>query len=573
MGTHRHLTWTALAVMVALAQWATAQPVIELTALPSTVRVGVTQPLVGTDKAELACARNEVEAFQVVATAEGGRLQGLTVAMSPLKNADGAAIPVENVTVFREAFVPVRYSGRRATLPTGLYPDPLVPLVNPYTGEPLENPKWDGKKLLGGLFGGSRFDVWDGQQHPFWVDVAVPKNAAPGMYSGTFTVSASGAESVAIPVQLEVWDFALPDGPTHENHFGGFERVGTYLGLDHGSDAYLQIEDRFMAMMAEHRINPPLPKRLHPPVGEDGTVTFDDALDAAFTAFVDTHHLTNIDVPRAPFGDILGEGRSKATNYYRAWYAYLEKKGWEKGAYLYMLDEPNDPDAYEKVRQLGALVKEAEPRLRRVVVEQPYTQNPEWGTLDEAIDIWCPLFGFVHEPSVKRVQAAGDEVWSYTALVQTAPPYNPDYEAVKNDEPPFWELDFPVTSYRVSTWLNRRYGITGLLYWSACYWGSPDRNPWYDPGFRVTFNGEGSLFYPGRDAGIDGPVGSIRLKNLREGMEDYEYFSLLEELGGKDVVEETVRTAVPTWGSWDQDPYRLLELRRRLAEEIVKRKG
>lgn len=400
----------------------------------------------------------------------------------------------------------------------------------------------------------------------------MPRETAPGVYAGLFTVHASN-ERAQIPVELTVWDFALPEGPTHENHFGGIERVAAYHKVEPGSDAFHQIEDRYIAMMAEHRINPPLPRRLWPEVADDGAAIFDEPTDAAITEFVNRYHVTNIDVPRAPFGDMLGADRDKALRFYRSWYAYLEQKGWARRAYLYMLDEPNDPEAYEQVRRLGALVNEAAPGLRRLVVEQPYTQDPAWGVLDGAIDIWCPLFGFVHEPSVQRVIAQDDEAWSYTALVQTAPPYHPEYETVKGDKPPFWQIDYPVTSYRIAPWLNRRYGITGLLYWSAVYWGSPDRNPWDDPGFRIRWNGEGALVYPGTDAGIDGPISSIRLKNLRDGMEDYEYFVLLESRGGRDILDEIVRAAVPTWGSWEQEPYRLLELRARLAEEIVKRQG
>ena len=54
-------------------------------------------------------------------------------------------------------------------------------------------------------------------------------------------------------------------------------------------------------------------------------------------------------------------------------------------------------------------------------------------------------------------------------------------------------------------------------------------------------------------------------------MEDYEYFAILEKLGGTNLVEKIVQTAVPAWGTWKQDPYSLLELRRRLADEIVQR--
>ena len=292
--------------------------------------------------------------------------------------------------------------------------------------------------------------------------------------------------------------------------------------------------------------------------------------------------MTNIEVPRAPFPDMLGENQSKAAAFYRSWYDYLERKGWEKGAYLYMFDEPLRPDDYEKIRRLGAFVGKVEPRLRRLVVEQPYPRHPNSGVLDGSLDIWCPLFGYIDEASIQRVKQAGDEVWTYTALVQSIPKFHPNYKsykpdkppyhkAVNVDRPPYWEIDFSLLSYRIAPWLSYRYGITGLLYWSTCYWGNSNRNPWDNPTHGDHWNGEGMLFYPGTEAGIDGPVASVRLKNLRDGMEDYEYFVLLKERGGEEVAEEIVKNAVPTWGSWDQDGNRLLEQRRRLAREIIRR--
>ncbi len=542
---------------------------IELDAISPAARVRPEGIVDGDAAASIAAARGEYESFQVVVTARDGNLQKLNADVSPMQNAEGEESPGITVTVYREAFIPVRHSAPRATEAPGLIPDALVPFVNPYTGETIPEPKWSGSDQVGPRFGASQFEVWQDQHQPLWVDVWVPRDAEPGLYSATLTVK-SGDIAAEMPITLEVWDFALPEGPTHENHFGGFGGVAGYLGLDPKSDEFLQIEARYDEMMANHRLNPPVPSNVHPDVSDDGTADFSPDVDEALTAFVQRYHVTNIDIPRAPFGDITGANREKAINFYRSWYAYLASKGWADRSYLYMLDEPNDAEAYERVRALGAVVKEAEPRLRKLVVEQPYTQDPAWGTLDDAIDIWCPLFGFIDEASVDRVIAQGDDVWSYTALVQTAPPYHPMYERVKDDLPPFWELDFPVLSYRIAPWLNRRYHITGLLYWSSVYWGSPDRDPWDDPGFRIRWNGEGALFYPGTDAGIDGPIASIRLKNLRDGMEDYEYFAILDEKGLSEEVNLCVGEAVPTWGTWAQDPARLEELRHRLAATIVR---
>jgi hypothetical protein len=42
-------------------------------------------------------------------------------------------------------------------------------------------------------------------------------------------------------------------------------------------------------------------------------------------------------------------------------------------------------------------------------------------------------------------------------------------------------------------------------------------------------NGEGFLFYPGKKYGIDGPLGSMRLEAIRDGMEEYEIFYSIKQ--------------------------------------------
>ncbi len=557
---------------------------IHLEALHSSVHVNLTGSVTGSEAVSISCAKNEVESFQVVVKAQHGRLHKVDASISSLKTKDGEILQPGCVELFSGAFIPVRIPDPRSDMKPGMWSDALVPLKNPYTGEPVQGPKWSKQGFKGERFRGRYFDVWESQQQPLWVDVRVPKDAAPGVYTGRFTVWAENADSVNIPVKIEVWDFVLPDGPTLANHFGGFRRTASFFGLEADSDEFLQIEDRFIEMMAAHRIDPQIPERLNPTVGEDGRVSFDEDIDKRISAFVEKYHLTNIEVPKAPFPDMLGVNRSKAATFYRSWYAYLKKKGWEENAYLYMFDETLKPEDYEKVRQLGAFVGEVEPNLRRLVIESPYPRHPNSGTLDGSLDIWCSLFGYIDEASIKRVQKNGDEVWLYTALVQSIPKFHPNYktfkvdkppynEAVGVERPPYWEIDFPLLSYRIAPWLNYRYGTTGLLYWSTCYWGSsPPRNPWDNPTHGDHWNGEGMLFYPGTDAGINGPIASVRLKNLRDGMEDYEYFILLEKCGGEAIIEEIVKNAVPTWGSWDQDTDRLLERRRKIASEILRLK-
>ena len=54
-------------------------------------------------------------------------------------------------------------------------------------------------------------------------------------------------------------------------------------------------------------------------------------------------------------------------------------------------------------------------------------------------------------------------------------------------------------------------------------WEIPDRS------YTGDINGDGWLVYPGRKYGVDGPIGTVRLDMLRDGLEEYEYLKLLDE--------------------------------------------
>ena len=114
--------------------------------------------------------------------------------------------------------------------------------------------------------------------------------------------------------------------------------------------------------------------------------------------------------------------------------------------------------------------------------------------------------------------------------------------------------------------------MTGLLYWTTVYWEQV-KDSWLDQlTYRGRYNGEGSLFYPGADAGFAGPVTSIRLKNIREGMEDYEYFKILEDLGDREFVDAKVREISQTWFEWEKNPDKLYQVREEIAKRIEEMK-
>ena len=563
---------------------------MRLTALNSMERIGQNQKPQGQSKVEIKSAKNEVESFQVVVTALKENIKVVKVEISDLIGKNGAKIGKDNIKLFRAEYVRVRRSTRRAELGPGLYPDPLVPFINPLTGKPIEPRRQFSKRwgepvtTVGHEMYAVPFELFKGQNQPVWVDVYIPKNVPAGVYNGKVTVTAAGNISAQIPVTLTVWDFTLPDGPTHKNHFGGFYNISRYFDVKRNSEEFKQIEIRYCQAMADNRINPPIPRRFLPEVKSDGSLNIIPERHKALKEFMDKLHVTDFEIPRAPFFSLPRStsnddykrvppaAREKAKRYYRQYYDYLKENGWEKRAYIYMLDEPNLRENYEQVLVLGQLVHEAVPELKCLVVEQTYLQNPSWPDIDPAVDIWCPLWSFIDAKTINEKIAHGDEVWSYTALVQRAPRYHPEYDKVKGLDPPYWHIDRPLTVYRVPTWINRRYNITGLLYWTTI---TTVIEPWLNPAFShygIHFNGGGFLFYPGIPCGIDGPITSMRLKNLRDGMEDYEYFAILEKLAGKDSVEKIVNIVAPNWWNFSKEPGKYLSAREKLAEEIMKRK-
>ena len=532
------------------------------------------------DVIEIAAARNEVEPFQVIVSALSRKLEGVTAWVSDLEDGKGSKIDRSQITLYRQQYVYIRTPSPYSTEPPGWWPDALVPFINPINGRsvpPMQFTREEvgGKvthRLTGARFLGSPFDVWPEKNQPLWIDVAVPKEAPSGHYTGRFTVSIPALGESHLPVKLTVWNFTLPDGPPIATHFGSLDGIAEKHGVDRTSSAFMTLQARYAQAMAEHRIDPPIPESLRPPIRSDGSIDWKKSHEA-LKRYINSYNIRSIQIPTFRFSDPAKSSRRNFIHYLQSYYDYLKSQDWDKGAYYYPLDEPNSKEAYDQVRTYAQLVHEANPKIRLLCTEQPYTQDPAWGDLRDAVDIWCPLFAFFEEESARAAREREGDIWTYTALCQKAPPYHPQFAQISGQATPFWQIDFPALNYRIPLWIMRRYGIKGLLYWSAVYWDGPDRDVWTDPAFRNRYNGEGFLFYPGTEAGIQGPVPSIRLKVLREGLEDYAYFTLLEKLGDGSFVSQEVSKIGSSWWKWDEAPEHLYQVRAELATRIMEKQA
>ena len=212
---------------------------------------------------------------------------------------------------------------------------------------------------------------------------------------------------------------------------------------------------------------------------------------------------------------------------------HLERRGWLGRAYTYVIDE-----TYRGVKELTRLIHEGHPGIRTML-----TCTPEEGYPD--VDIWCVRLNNLDDETARRFRDRGKEIWLYVAS-----PTRPFPTII---------LDSPSIETRIIPWICRRAGATGLVYWCVNYWHLAD--PMEDPMTWPDQNGNGSLYYPHPS----GPVGSIRLEALRDGMEDYEYLRMAaEKKAGREMEERIAAVAASAW-EYSREPGRLLRTREALG--------
>ena len=232
---------------------------------------------------------------------------------------------------------------------------------------------------------------------------------------------------------------------------------------------------------------------------------------------------------------------------------HLSAKGWLPYFYTYLFDEPVARD-YPHVNDLLSQVKLAGPgALKNMMTARSFPPELPF------VDIWCPEL-YSYRPELSAAEQKKDrEVWWYIAF------------STRHPLPNIW-LDYPALDCRIWPWLSWKHDIDGMLYWSITHW---PKNPWETGEMFSRANGDGSVLYPGTDGK---PVDSIRWECLRDGMEDYEVFCLLEaathELADKQpsltaaikrlcAIDDSVAAA---FNKYNPNPSALLNARRQMSE-------
>ncbi len=518
--------------------------------------------------ARIEAARNEFEPFQLVLSSAAADIRGVDVEASELRGPAGSVIPARNVAVYLEEFVRLQ-NASSVDKTSGEWPDPLVPRVDGYAGEKRN---------------AFPFVLRRGRNQPVWIEVYVPRSARPGAYRGTLAIRVEGSPDLTVPLELTVWDFELPSTASLRTAFGfsGVTALRKHRGSYTSDQELYSLSREYAKAALLHRLSTYGGTMAAPPASRSG-----DGLRVDWTAY---------DRYEGPFldGTVLGDGDplpgAKVTSvdmriwgqtedqqvlYWREWVRHFKEKGWSDRLYFYLWDEP-PPDAIPRVLAKGKLVRQADPGIRNLLT-MPYDAR-----LAGVVDIWSPLINcFDSKPGfpeycarcVPRAEYApllqrGKSLWWYQSCASHS------CTSVKSDYFrgwPSYTIDAAAVSNRVMQWITWAYGVTGNLYYNVNESYAQPGDPWQNV-YLHGGNGDGSLVYPGKPERIGGttdiPIESIRLKLIREGMEDYEYLAALAASGERRLADESAARIVRKAYDWEHDPRVLYSVRHGIGERL-----
>ncbi len=491
---------------------------------PGLVGVGQTDAPGTVCSISLSGARGETVDTQVIVQAPADGLTNANVSASALTGPGGATIPASSVTLYREYYLSVTGTasyggGSNPPLGSGTYPEPLIPFNDPETGAPLCGSPATLKAC--------NASISAGQNQPYWVDISVPRgatNSPPGNYTGTISATADQG-TVSIPVTLTVWNFGLPVQPSELSLWTSW----------------------------------------NPNTGNTVTTLAQALMRNKVMGWYDVAANSSSDMTN------FGLNRSGLDNYY---YIGVQCNGSYSsipstsqinaaaanfpaglGLDFFIGDELNGCSSdYTAVKTMATNAHAANRSVKTI-----FTLNTPDSNLYGAIDHWVLLDSVQQWPALPFT--GGGDLWSYTSC-------NAGF-----GNTPEWMVDYPPINERIQAgFLNWTQGATGILYYRSDGWtagntiGSWNNVDTTACGGGLGRPGDGIFLYP------PGPIAStesapgIRLKAIRDGIQDYEYAQILKNLAQVPFVNSVLQPIAASWSSWNHTPNALEGARLQLGQ-------
>jgi len=514
---------------------------------------------------------NEVLAFQVIVEADSLGAEAVEVVVDPPAHVSTGSLigasggvkygPRGTIEVFSEHYIHVRRPNTRcwffgpASAPkkmTGWIPDALIPPdARPDRGGlPLDIPRTKQEVIR-------RHNTLEIKPAPerqnqgFWVDLYLPrdKDYPAGLYRGAVRVFERGVQKARLPLEVTLLPHYLPD----ENHsnvwlFGSNRVVNRYFP----ELSPEEVERMLKHAAHRHRIDLVGGSAVH-------RSPFDAELLAAYKPYLDGSAFTPAAGYHGPgegcgeklfpigmYGSpVLGSAKEQVQKQADLWVEWFEKNAPGVRYFWYIIDEPGEVQ-FPWIAERACWVHDNPGPGSRLPV---FTTRDYTEALAEHIDIWASNRG-VNLEKLPGVKARGGDIWFYNGIRPL------DGTVI---------LEAAAVDFRMKAWVKYLYQLDTWFLWEGTHWQHNPQGPkaylhqriFSEPATFINWslryaNGNGIVFYPGRmpfypeeDRGLMRLLGSIRLKNIRRGQQDYEIMRLAEQKAGRRKVLEIVKSVVP----------------------------
>lgn len=481
-----------------------------------------------TDGLMIKTGRSEYESAQIIMSAER-EIGSYELELSDLRLKENPSVvyPADQIQVFNQGYITVTTVMESSPLSTpGLYPDALIPFE------------------AAREYGENRVEA--GFSQGLWVTFYAPPGQRAGEYTGSFVLRMDGCEQ-EVPVSLKIWDIDFAENYTEKSCFLIDWTSFSYAELDSSQDMY----DAYARALLEYRLQPELLMndfvRSDP---EDIAYYTEKAFELAQDP--------RCNVVFMPYELDNGRGdtylvKEATKNWLRSFVDIsLESFGSERQmnlvaktmTYFTFIDEPTMnpyliPRVNAAMETFDAIRREVQAEYREeldrtaglsgeeyafrleVIEAIASVRNIVTGPHDDrmtGVEVYCPQVDEYDSAQNRAGYAQDQERWWYTAV-------GPRYPY-----PTYHIDDTNLLSARILSWIQADYDVAGNLYWATNLYNAYSaeefiENP-YDFAMRYTgaggSNGDGFLFYPGKRYGVYGPLGSVRLHAIRDGLEEYE---------------------------------------------------
>ncbi len=440
------------------------------------------------------------------------------------------------------------------------------------------------------------FDLKAGRSQMFIIKVKSKTNTPSGQYSAMITLKDSGGMEIKkAKVYAYVWNFALPLASSCKT-LSDLNEWAVIVGANREDTTKDGLEDDLYALyyeyLLENRINCyTLPYAKRGQFWDDRVEKYlDDPRMNAYTLCWKIH-------PEATTSDAYLRAYVEA-----AYNRVSKKQEWLDKAYFYPNegDEPLSTVALNKIINYNKLYTDifGAHKLIIPIHYNTYVGSKDFfGYLANDVTVWCPKTYFFNTAEDKKFvknlytnfysaafenrfgvfkdrmaaeQAGGDEVWWYI----TRFPHNPEITLSINDES---------VKHRLLFWQQKLYNVDGFLYYMVNEWENTKQ--WtkkYEHsvgGQVVDTYGNGVLIYPGGalpeyvekygNDGYPGPIGSLRLESVRDGVDDYDYFTILDNLYGEGTSDLIIKQITTSLGVYSTDTELFYKLRTALGDLIA----